>query len=68
MDAHEPYTIRLFFDGQRDFQEDEFFAASATAAYNYAVDEANKARANHFNINRGKIDREEPVETKRKVK
>lgn len=49
---HEPYTLRLFYDGQQDFQEDEFFAASPTIAYNYAASEARKARASHFNIDR----------------
>jgi hypothetical protein len=54
----ETYTLRLFYDGQREIQEEEFQAASPTAAYIYAADTAKQFRANHFNINLGRIDRE----------
>lgn len=59
----EPYTLRLFYNGQREIQEEEFFAASPTVAYNYAADQAKQFRANHFNINLGRIDREEATAT-----
>jgi hypothetical protein len=62
----ETYTLRMFYDGQRDFQEEEFQAVSSTAAFSHAASESKKARASHFNINLGRIDREEMVETKRR--
>jgi hypothetical protein len=55
----ETYTLRLFYDGQRDFQEEEFQAVTSTAAFYHAVNEAKKATASHFNINLGRIEREE---------
>jgi hypothetical protein len=55
----ETYTLRLFYNGQREIQEEEFQAASLTAAHTYAVDTTKQFRANHFNINLGKIEREE---------
>jgi hypothetical protein len=55
----ETYTLRMFYDGQREIQEEEFQAASPTAAHTYATDQAKQFRANHFNINLGRIDREE---------
>jgi hypothetical protein len=55
----ETYTLRLFYNGQREIQEEEFKASSQTAAYNHAAGLAKQARANHFNVNLGRIDREE---------
>jgi hypothetical protein len=49
----------MFYNGQREIQEEEFQAPSVTAAYNYAADQAKQFRANHFNVNLGRIDREE---------
>jgi hypothetical protein len=66
MDFHEAYTIRMFYNGQKEFQEDEFFAASETVAYNYAADVAKAAGASHFNVSKGKIDREEAPVISRK--
>lgn len=60
----ETYTLRMFYNGQQEIQEDEFQAASPTAAYNWASDEAKQFRADHFNINLGRIDREEAPDTK----
>jgi hypothetical protein len=54
----ETYTLKLFYDGQQDFQEEEFQAITSTAAFYHAVNEAKKATASHFNINLGRIDRE----------
>lgn len=54
MDFHEAYTVRMFYSGQTQFQEDEFFAASETVAYNYAADVAKAAGASHFNVSKGK--------------
>lgn len=62
----ETYTLRMFYDGQREIQEEEFQASSVTAAFNYGYDQAKQFRASHFNINLGRIDREELVETKRR--
>jgi hypothetical protein len=55
----ETYTLRLFYDGQRKFQEEEFQAVTSTAAFYHAASEAKKAMASNFNINLGRIDREE---------
>jgi len=55
----ETYTLRLFYDGQRDFQEEEFQAVTSTVAFYHAADEAKKFKASHFNVNLGRIEREE---------
>jgi len=55
----ETYTLRMFFDGQREFQEEEFQAMSPTEAQTWATNEAKQFHASHFNINLGRIDREE---------
>jgi hypothetical protein len=59
----ETYTLRLFYDGQREIQEEEFQAASPTAAYVLAADKAEQCSASHFNVNLGRIDREEATAT-----
>jgi hypothetical protein len=51
----ETYTLRLFYDGQRDFQEEEFQAVTSTVAFYHAADEAKKFKASHFNVNLGRI-------------
>jgi acetylornithine/succinyldiaminopimelate/putrescine aminotransferase len=58
MDFHEAYTVRMFHSGQIQFQEEEFQAMSPTEAYECATKLAEAAGASHFNVSKGKIDRE----------
>lgn len=58
------YTLRLFYDGKEGFQEEEFQAICSTEAYYHGAAEAKKIAASHFNVNLGRIDREETSATK----